>query len=423
MTLLPRVLRENPAFVRLWLAQVVSQAGDWLNRMAILALIGSLGGDEAATGVGLLFGLELALRLLPAAVLGPLAGPMADRLPRRAVLVAADLVRAVVVASMWFVRDVSDLPWLYALIAAQTAVSIVFEAARSAAVPDTVVRADLAAAHTLSAATWSVMLSVGAIAGGALVSAIGIHPVFLADAATYVVSALCLSGLRLPAVAKHAERFHWTDVVALRELRRGYRHARDAGVAPALWAKTFWGGAGGFLVLLSLMGREEGSTGSGEHAAGDAAFATGVLYAARGVGTGIGPYLAQHVFGTGDRALRVQIGWSFVVAALGYAAFGAADHLAFASLWVAIAHLGGATLWVASTVLWQRHVDSGFRGRVYAFETLWMNVAFAGGGLVAGGVFDATGSLRATAWTVAGLVLVLGIAWNVVAGRAPTRPS
>lgn len=414
---MPRLLRQNPAFARLWTAQVISQAGDWLNRMAILTLIGSVGGAGAAAGLGLLFGLELALRLLPGAVLGPLAGPMADRLPRRMVLIGADLLRAAIVGAMWFVRDTAHLPWLYALIATQTAVSIVFEAARSAAVPDTVAREDLAAAHTLSAATWSTMLSVGAVAGGALVSAIGIHPVFLVDAGTYVASAVCLRGLRLPPVAQHAEPFRWLDVVALRELRRGYEHARAAGVGPALWAKTFWGGAGGFLVLLSLMGHEEGGAATSPFSAGDAAFATGVLYAARGIGTGIGPYLAQRLFGTGDRALRVQIGWSFVVAALGYAVFGLVQSLAWASLWVAIAHLGGATLWVASTVLWQRHVETGFRGRIYALEALCMNLAFAGGGLVAGVVFDVTGSLQATAWTVAGLVLGLGLAWVGTAHR------
>ena len=58
------LLRGNATFRRLWLAQVVSSAGDWLNRIAVLALIGELGGAEAAAGVGALFGFELALRLV-----------------------------------------------------------------------------------------------------------------------------------------------------------------------------------------------------------------------------------------------------------------------------------------------------------------------------------------------------------------------
>jgi MFS family permease len=219
------LLRRNPGFARLWTAQVVSQSGDWLNRIAVLTLIGSVGGGVQAAGVGALYGAELALRLLPSAVLGPLAGPIADRLPRRRVLVAADLLRALVVALMWLVREPAHLPWLYALIALQMGIAMFFDAARSAAIPDTVRREDLASAHTLSSATWSVMLSVGALVGGSLVGWLGVHPVFLVDSATYVGSALCLWGLRLPPVPAHAEPLRWGDVLVLRELRRGWRHA------------------------------------------------------------------------------------------------------------------------------------------------------------------------------------------------------
>jgi MFS family permease len=88
----------------LWTAQVVSQAGDWLNRVAVLTLVGTLGGNTAVVGVGTLFGAELAFRLLPSALLGPIAGPVADRLPRRLLMVTADVLRALVVASMCFVR-------------------------------------------------------------------------------------------------------------------------------------------------------------------------------------------------------------------------------------------------------------------------------------------------------------------------------
>jgi predicted MFS family arabinose efflux permease len=100
-----------------------------------------------------------------------------------------------------------------------------------------------------------------------------------------------------------------------------------------------------------------------------------------------------------------------VVAAVGYALFGASRSLGWAAAWVGVAHLGGATLWVASTVLWQRHVAEGFRGRVFAFETLGMDVAFAAGGMFAGAVFDATGSRATATWATSGLVLALGAAW------------
>lgn len=66
------VVVRNPRFRRLWLAQVVSQAGSWFNRVAVLALIAQLGGSTAA--VGTLYAGELAIRMLPVASSGPWRG-------------------------------------------------------------------------------------------------------------------------------------------------------------------------------------------------------------------------------------------------------------------------------------------------------------------------------------------------------------
>ena len=106
------VLRRNPEFARLWTAQVISGMGDWLNRVAVVTLIGRYGGGDAALGVGLLFALEFATRMLPTAVLGPIAGPVADRVPRRALMVASDVVNALTVPCYLLVRDAAHLPLL-----------------------------------------------------------------------------------------------------------------------------------------------------------------------------------------------------------------------------------------------------------------------------------------------------------------------
>lgn len=410
-----RVVRENPLFAKLWAAQVVSQAGDWLNRVAVISLIGSLGGREHIVGIGALFGLELALRLLPSALLGPLAGSIADRVPRRLLMVTADLVRALLVAGLFFVREPRQLVFVYALVAAQMGVGIFFDAARSAALPSTVKKNDLHDAYTLSSATWSAMLSIGALTGGVLVARFGVHAVFLIDAATYIGSALCLVGLRLPPVPKQTEPFRWRDIVMLTDLRRGLAHARRLGIAPMLWAKTFWGAAGGYLVILALAGHVRFGEASPDQAVGEAALATGILYAARGVGTGIGSILGRRLIGENDSALKLQTSLGFLVAAVGHAAFGFTHSLVLASLFVAIAHVGGATLWITSTVYWQRHVADEFRGRIFALEFLGMDIAFAIGGLVAGVLFDATDSLSITVWVISGLVVVLGATWTWLA--------
>jgi predicted MFS family arabinose efflux permease len=199
----------------------------------------------------------------------------------------------------------------------------------------------------------------------------------------------------------------------------GWRHAQERSLGWMLWAKTFWGAAGGFLVVLSLAGQARHAEGSGRAAQDAAAFATGMLYSARGVGTGVGPWLAKRFLGSSDRALRLQIVCGFVVAAIGYGFFALTEQLAWECLWVAIAHLGGATIWVASTVFWQRHTHEGFRGRVFALEYLAMNLSLALGGMIAGAAYDRSGSLAVTTWVVCAMVLVLGGTWTALVYRKP----
>ena len=407
------LLRRNPAFRKLWLSQIVSQTGDWLNRTACIVLIGRLAGDTSA--LGMFFGIELALRVLPPALLGPIAGPLADFLSRRFLMVASDLVRAAFVLGFLFVDEPGELWLLYTLVFLQMASSVFFDIARTAALPDTVSREELYEAHALSAATWSVILGVGALLSGLLVAWLGVEAAFLVDAASYVLSALLLAGMRLPAPAARAHPFRWSELVFLTDLRRGLAHARELGVVPILWTKTLWGGAGGFLVVLSLAGSVR--FGESESHATDAQ-ATGLLFSARGLGTWIGPILLARLLGKEDAGLRRQIQLGFLFAAIGYAAFGFTDDLALSCLAVAFAHLGGSALWVASTILWQRRVADEFRGRVFAFEYLGMCISFAVFGQFAGFLFDATGSLSTTVWVVSGLVLLLGFAWSRLA-----RPS
>ncbi len=418
------VVRRNPQFRRLWLAQVVSQFGDWMSRMAVLIVIGRLGGHGALIGVGTLFALELVTRLLPTAFMGPIAGPVADRVPRRLLMIIADIARALLVLCLLLIREPQHLPFLYALVVAQMGIAIFFSAAQSAAVPSTIKKGELHAAYALTSATWSAMLSLGALFGGLLAEWIGTGGVFVFDSLTYVASALLLLGLELPPVAKHPEPFRWLDVILLRDLRRGLDHVRERGALAAILAKSFWGGAGGFLVLLPVAAHERFGTGdAGPETVGAMGLAVGLLYCARGLGTGLGPILARRFHGSVDSALRRQIAVGFVIGASGYSLFALTDSLAVAFLFVTFAHAGGSTLWVASTTLWQKHVDDAFRGRIFALEFLGMTVSFSLGGLIGGTLYDLTGDLDTTLWVSAALVMALGLAWTVMARRLRRLPA
>jgi predicted MFS family arabinose efflux permease len=426
------VLRRNPRFRRLWSAQVVSQLGDWFNRVAILTLIGDLSGPDAALGIGALFGVEIALRLLPSTVFGTLAGSIADRISRKLLMISMDLVRALVVLGFLLVREPGDLTLLYVLLVVQMAFSIFFEAARSASTPGTLRSEDLHLAYALTAATWSTMLTIGAVLGGVIVEVVGVRGVFLLDSLTYVVSALVLVGLRLHPMPEQTEALRWRDIVLFRDLGRGLAHVRSLRITPAVFAKTAWGAAGGFLVILGIAGRTRfgdldiGAAAGG--AAGSVGLATGLLYAARGFGTAVGPFLGRRLVGSSDARLKAQIVGGFGVAALGYVLFGFTRDFALALALVSLGHLGGSALWVASTTYWQRHVSDAFRGRVYAMEFMGMTLAVSLGGLATGFLYDATGSLEQTVWFVCAAVVLGGVAWTVsarrlAAGEPPRQPT
>lgn len=416
---MPGLLRRNPEFAKLWSAQVVSQAGDWLNKVAALSLIALYGGDGAALfGVGLWFGIEQALRLLPATLLSPFAGPVADRVPRKLLLVGGDLVRAGIVLCYLLIDSREELPLVAPLIALQIGLSIFFDAARQASLPNTVRTGDLHNAIAWSAATWSTMLSLGALGGGILVANFGASTAFVVDACTYVVSALLYVSLRLPPTPRQEEPFRWRDFFGLRDIRRGWEHAGDLGIRPALVTKAFWGGASGLLVLIALASKTRFGVAEGVHTF---AYVFGVLFTARGIGTAIGPFVARRVFGQSPRQLLVAIRCGFVLAPLAYAGFGTATNLWVAAACVAIGHIGGGAIWVASTSIWQQTVDDRFRGRVHALDFFGMTLSFSVFALVTGALYDAGLDFTSLTYLTSAIIAVMGTIWWSSTARMRAR--
>lgn len=410
------VVRKNPEFARLWYAQVISGIGDWLNRVATVTLLGELGGKDALAGVGILFAIEFAMRMLPTAIFGPIAGPIADRVSRRTLMVLSDLVNAATVPCYLFVRDPEHLPLLYGLVVVQMGVSMFFHSARQGALPNTVPKESLHKAMALSAATWSMVLSIGSVLGGLLIVQVGRDAVFVIDSATYVVSALVLVRLRLPPVPKHDKPFHLFDILLFRDVRKGFAHIHELGLTPILLTKTLWGACGGFIVMLSVVSKERFGIATEELTAVAATgAATSLLFAARGVGTGLGPLLGHWLIGSSDAALKRQITLGFALAVIGYAGFAIAPTLPLAFGAVAFAHIGGSSLWVASTTFIQKKVDDAFRGRAFALDFLFMTLSFVGGGFLAGILYDRGEGIEFTVWTLCGCVFVMGAFWTWLA--------
>src|SRR5882757_6650389 len=89
-----RLVRGNRNFRRLWMAQIVSEVGDWFYTLSIYTLLLQLTGHAGSVALALM------LQVLPQTFVGPTAGVVNDRLRRKHVMIAADMVRFVVVLAM-----------------------------------------------------------------------------------------------------------------------------------------------------------------------------------------------------------------------------------------------------------------------------------------------------------------------------------
>ena len=155
-----QLLRANPNFRRLWMAQIVSEIGDWFYTLSIYTLLLQLTGHASSVA------LALVLQVLPQTLVGPTAGVINDRLRRKQVMIAADLGRFVIVLAMLLVRSRSMVWLVYPLLVAETTMGAFFEPARSAVIPNIAARGEVLIANTLSSATWSVNLLIGASVAG-----------------------------------------------------------------------------------------------------------------------------------------------------------------------------------------------------------------------------------------------------------------
>ena len=400
------LVRGNRDFRRLWIGEIASLLGDWLNTIALYTLLRQLTGSPVALGVVFI------VKTLPFALASPLAGLLADRFDRKRLMIAADLARAVVVLGFLAVDSAARLPLLYALIMAQMMIGAVFVPAKSASLPNITSPRELVTANALSAATWSILLAVGAALGGFATAGLGSQAVFVLDSASYLVSALFIAGVRIPPLAGETgplrlRQAHDMIVDGWRQLVRRPEIGRIALVKPA-WAL----GGGALVYALTLIGeswRPEAP-----------AVGIGLLYAARGLGTGIGPVAARA--GVTERRWPLMFGLGLIGTGLAYLTVGWMAWGLWLPLLVVLAHTPSGANWVASTVLLQKRTPDGYRGRVFATE--WLLITLIDSvSILAVAVLLQTGrvSLREAILWAAAVEAAAGLVWLVTIVPAERR--
>jgi predicted MFS family arabinose efflux permease len=378
--------------------------GDWFDTIALYTIILNL------TGSGRDVGLLLVARFLPSFLFGSISGVVADRFSRRTIMIVSDLLRAVVVLGFLFVRRADQLWIVYVLTVIQLALSTFFEPAKTAAIPSIVADNELVAANAISSVTWSVMLTLGAAIGGVITGWFGTNAAFVLDALSYLLSAWVIFKVVLPKRPKRErQKLSIGRALGITETIDGARYVKHRpSVLALLLVKPAWGLGGGILTLLAVFGERIFPVGK------SAATGIGVLFAARGIGTAVGPIVARRIAGEGKKGIQASIGIAFLIGGTFYFAFGSAKSFLLALLVLGIAHTGGSILWVFSTVLLQRGVEDNFRGRVFAAELALLTLTMAFSNYLTGELIDRFHFSPRTVTMGIGIFFLLpGIAWFV----------
>jgi MFS family permease len=391
-------LLRNARFLRLWIGQGTSFVGDAVSMVALVVLVVEITGSASAVGGALV------ARLLPT-IVSPLAGVLADRVDRRVVLVASDLARAILVLGLVFARDLATI---YVLVFLMGLARTVFNPTVRAAFPSVVGGGDLTRANALISGTFSASIMVGPALGGLLVASIGVDAAFLADAVTYLVSAILLSSVPLPLPRRESEEEGF-----VRELRSGFGYLLGARVPMAIVA-------GAFLTILTINATvpAEVFLAKETFGAGDAGY--GLLVSLWGGGMVLGSAMMVML---GDRVNLVLFYFlSIFVGAFALVGTGLAP--AFVLALGALTIEGAATGIdnVATDTILQKRVPEAFLGRVFSIRFLGYSageaLAYPLGGLLVDAVGPRSAYLVAgIATATAGLLVLLTMIAIPIKGR------
>jgi MFS family permease len=415
------LLARNVNVRRLWTGQAVSEIGDWLNNIAVLALALTLAGPAHQ---GRAIAVYAIARHLPLFLFGPVAGVVVDRIDRRRVMIAADLVRAVLALGFLLAYKFSSLALVYAVGASLFSVSAFFNAAKRATIPVIADGTDeLLTTNSLSASTTAATIAIGSALGGLVATFVGREVVFIINAATFIASALMIWRINLPARTERMS-VRADEPTLLRrsvlDFRAGLRYVRREPVLAAVFVVAAgWGlGNGVARALYSVFGARLGIEAAQGLVARPQDFGISVLFVAMGLGGVLGAPLARR-FNARSETLGARMGRSLLFDGCGLVLFSFMPRLWSAGLVLVAREMNFAIWWTAQQTLIMRRTENAYAGRVFAsYETL-TTLMMVGSMYFAGAAADRYG-IRVVAAT-GGLVIALsGLLWFLLRPRTQT---
>ncbi|MDQ1289600.1 MAG: hypothetical protein QG622_3166 [Actinomycetota bacterium] len=372
----------------------MSTFGTWLLVIGVPLHVFDRTGSTAATGAAFV------AETLPAIMFGPAAGVLVDRMDRRRVMMATDVVRALAVLSMLMVQDGTDIWIIYVAILVENGAAQLFRPSRQAIIPSLVASDErLPAANAMFGMIDGLVRLFGSVAGGIVYTASGFETLVVLDASSYLASAFGCYLIRHRAPRRRTS--HVTMSSGAADLRAGLAHVWQERFLRGLLAVTalFYLANGALTSLLVPFARTQ------LHAD---ALRFGYLLTALGLGYLAGTPLARLIIERFSTRTAVLISVPWLACCFGLA-FGPRQY-SLTVLAFALAGAPAVILLVAVSTAYQRQTPDSMLGRVAtAFLTVEMTVSVVGAA-TGSSVAEETGLMPviiASITVLVGLVLIL----------------
>jgi MFS family permease len=356
----PFVVFRHRSFTWLWIAQFISTIGSQFTLVAAAVLAYRL------TGSALSVGLLLIATALPSLLVGLLAGVVVDRGNRKAIMIAADLIRAGL-ALLIPIALPFGIGWLYAIVLLSSTVTQFFEPAQASVLPELAPDEELAAANTLMEISLTGAGLIGYTLGGLLVVALPVESAFALDGLSFLISAGCIGLVRIAPRAAGAKD---TAANVLADLRAGLRTLYATPIlrnllVVALPAATAVGLCNALLLPFALRALQATE------------FVYGVLSGLEAVGFLIGNLLLAYHAGRLNPARWIVL--SLLLMAVSDMALAMTASLPLAIALVALGGAFNAPLILGRTLLIQRNTARGLLGRVTSAFFVARNICYVAG--------------------------------------------
>jgi MFS family permease len=369
------LLRDNRNYRYTWLGQVVSEIGDYFNNIAVFSLV------METSGSGLVVSGVMLSRAIPAVMAGPIAGVILDRLDRKRIMIASDLIRSAIalafILTLYYHRN-----WLlYLLSALLMFISPFFTSGRTAILPTIASKEELHTANSLTQTTQWATLTIGTLVAGLSTAQFGFQWAFLLNALSFLLSAAAISRLHVKGKSFRAERKALTETQVVRPWREykeglGYMRATPLVLGIGLLSVGWATGGGAAQILFALFGEQvfhRGATG------------IGTIWGFAGIGLLIGGAVG-HLLGriVSFKGYKRTISVAYIIHGAAYVAFSQMYLYWAALLFIMISRVGMAVCSVLNYSQLLRHTPDEFRGRVFAtletlrWSTMMVSMALAG---------------------------------------------